>query len=342
MNLIDKYMLKVTNTVTFSNEAKEIIEEIKELIEVNLDGNNSTDNVKRVLNELGDPRELALSYIGKSGAFIDTEWVPYYYRGLATSFKVAMLVVLIVHMILTLVLIAEGGNFIISIIRPLPLYLVTAPFVFTIVTLVFFMMSSSMTVEEYISNPITKSFKDTVTGSKSGNVNPIKSGKEWTVDELSNYVVVEDYQKLYKEKSLKLNLFVQVLMAFVCIFFVVKQPFLREYDADIIVDKYIPILVAYIGIMTVFNCVITVLSKTGRDLYSKRTLALTVIRSVTRLSLLFIILIVLNALDISGVLLHTPDVDITSETFFVGVYVITFISNIVALLVYLKKYYINI
>ncbi len=338
MNLVDKYILKVTNTVTFNAEAEEIINEIKYLIEDSLNGDESPENVKKVLNELGDPRELALSYLGKSGSFIDAEWVPYYYRGLKTSFKISMLVTLIVHMILSLYLITSGSNIILSIIRVLPLYILVSPFVFSIVTLVFFLMSRAMTVEEYLSNSGGKSLKMTLTGTKDSSAQPIKSGSNWDVSQLNSYKYNEDFKSMYTSKSLKLNIIFQFINLALCIFLVVAQPFGPRFDVDIVVDKYIPFIVFSMTVFTILNVIITFKGKSGKDIYHKDIMVLTVVRSLARLTLLFIGLIMLKVFDLTDLISITDDFYMNPDLFFAGVYTITAIIQIVLTVHYLIGY----
>ncbi len=342
MNLIDKYMLKVTNTVTFSQEAGEIICEIKELIDDNLDGDTSLENIKRVLNELGDPRVLALSYLDQSGAFIDAEWVPYYYRGLKMSYKIAMIIVLVIHVILTLVIISNGTNIFISIIKPVPLYIIVAPFVFTIATLIFFIMSKTITVEEYVAGSTKQSFKKSFIGNDSySNLkagNQIKTGALWDVSELSTYKYDEDFKTLYKTKSIKLNIIFQVINAVILSLIVIVEPILTKYDINLFVDKYVPYIVGYIVIMTVLNSIITVKSNNEDNLYNKDILILTIFRAVIRLTLLFLGLIVFNVVDLTDVLLFAEDVDITSELFFAGIYAITVMVQVVLTVYYIIEY----
>ncbi len=345
MNLIDKYMLKVTNTVTFSQEAGEIVCEIRDLIEDNLDGDNSLENIKRVLNELGDPRELALSYLDQDGAFISAEWVPYYYRGLKMSYKIAMIIVLVVHIILTLVNIADGNNIFIAIIRPIPLYIIVAPFVFTIVTLIFFIMSKTISVEEYVAGSPKQSFKNTISGSgnsikssgsKGGNI--IKTGKAWDISELSDYKYDEDFKTIYKAKSIKLNIILQFISAAIFIFIVIVEPLLTKYDINLFVDKYVPYVVLYIVLMTVLNSIIIVKCNNNDNLYNKDMLILTVFRGITRLTLLFLGLIVYNVIDLTDVFVFAEDIDITSELFFSGIYAITAIVQVVLVISYIIQY----
>ncbi len=345
MNLIDKYMLKITNTLTFSQEAGEIISDIRELIDVNLDGDCSIENVKKVLNELGDPRELALSYLDQSGAFIDTEWVPYYYRGLKTSYKISMIIVLIIHMILTLVSISNNNNVFISIIKPLPLYIVVASFVFTIVTLIFFIMSKTITVEEYLTDSSKQSFRKVVVGddssltsSRNKDGRSIKMGASWDVSELNTYKYDADYQSLYKAKSVKFNIILQVIFAVIWSFIIIRQHFLPKTDVNLIVDKYIPLLIFYIILMTTLNILITLRGKLGYDLYKKDILVLSVIRSFIRVTLLFMILIVFKVFDLTDLLSHTNGFNINSEQFFMGVYAIIVIAQVVAMIYYIVGY----
>lgn len=106
MNHIDKYIYAVVKYLP-EKEREEIARELRANIEDMLEGDHSDENVVRVLEEMGSPYDLAVSYMGKDNYIIG----PRVYHAYLEVMKVIAVVALVLGIIIfTIDLITKGNE----------------------------------------------------------------------------------------------------------------------------------------------------------------------------------------------------------------------------------------
>lgn len=106
MNHIDKYIYGVIKYLP-EKEREEIARELRANIEDMLEGDHSEENIIRVLEEMGSPYDLAVSYMGKDNYIIG----PRVYHTYIEVMKVIAVVALVLGVIIFAIdLITKGGE----------------------------------------------------------------------------------------------------------------------------------------------------------------------------------------------------------------------------------------
>ncbi|WP_312652664.1 HAAS signaling domain-containing protein [Proteiniclasticum sp.] len=105
MNHIDKYVYGVVKYLP-EKEREEIAKELRANIEDMLEGDHSEENIVHVLEEMGSPYDLAVSYMGKDNYIIG----PRVYHAYIEVMKVIMVVALVLGIIVFAIDLATQGE----------------------------------------------------------------------------------------------------------------------------------------------------------------------------------------------------------------------------------------
>lgn len=106
MNYIDRYIYAVVKYLP-EKEREEIARELRANIEDMLEGDHTDENTKRVLEEMGSPYDLAISYMGKDNYIIG----PRVYHAYLEVMKVIVVVALVLGVVIFAIdLITKGSE----------------------------------------------------------------------------------------------------------------------------------------------------------------------------------------------------------------------------------------